>query len=115
MIDHEKLTKLYYSIGEVAEMFSLSPSLIRFWETEFSKFKPKKDRRGDRRYMKKDILMLERIYILVKERGFTLEGARKELAAPSIDQKTQSNTLIINRLSALRSQLTQLKGELETK
>jgi DNA-binding transcriptional MerR regulator len=74
-----ELTKLYYTIGEVAEMFSVSTSLIRYWETEFPSLKPKKDRRGDRKFTKKDIEQLEEIYTLVKERGFTLEGAKKEI------------------------------------
>ena len=94
-------------------MFNLSPSLIRFWETEFGKFKPKKDRRGDRRYMKKDILMLERIHVLVKERGFTLEGARKELSTPPTKRNIQSTNLIINRLNTLKTQLENLKRTLK--
>jgi len=110
LIDHDKLTKLYYSIGEVSDMFDVSASLVRFWETEFPKLKPKKDRRGDRRYMKKDILMLEKIYILVKERGFTLEGARKELSSSKSDNKLE----LKKKLNNLKNRLLDLKSNLET-
>ncbi len=78
---NQELTKLYYSIGEVAEMFGVSTSLIRYWEKEFHQLRPQKNKNGDRQYKKKDIFLLEKIYTLVKERGFTLEGARKELRA----------------------------------
>jgi len=79
----KELTKLYYTIGEVSKMFDVSNSLIRYWETEFPSLKPKKDKRGDRKFKVKDIRYIERIYTLVKERGFTLEGARKELKKSS--------------------------------
>ena len=73
------LTKLYYSIGEISEMFDVSPSLLRYWETEFKNLKPQKNRKGDRKFTTKDIHEIEKIYTLVKERGFTLLGAQKEL------------------------------------
>ena len=75
----KELTKLYYTIGEVAEMFDVSKSLIRYWESEFSVLKPHKNSKGDRRFTKQNIDQLELIYHLVKERGFTLEGAKKEI------------------------------------
>ena len=71
--------KRYYSIGEVAEAFSVNTSLIRFWEKEFEVIKPKKNAKGDRRFTPEDLVQLKRIYELVKERGFTLEGAKAEL------------------------------------
>ena len=82
--EHE-IEKLYYSIGEVAQMFGVSNSLIRFWETEFTILKPRKNAKGNRLFTKKDIENLKIIYHLVKEKGFTLEGARKRLkeAKPS--------------------------------
>lgn len=73
--------KIYYAIGEVARHLGVNPSLIRFWEKEFPQLKPKKNRRGDRLYTKKDIQLLEKIYQLVKVEGYTLEGARKHLSA----------------------------------
>ncbi|MBL4706809.1 MAG: MerR family transcriptional regulator [Flavobacteriales bacterium] len=75
----DKSTKLYYSIGEVSKMFDVNASLIRFWEKEFSIIKPKKNKKGNRLFTKKDIDNLHIIYNLVKERGFTLEGAKKKM------------------------------------
>lgn len=79
MIAKESLTKLYYSIGEVAKMFDLNPSNIRFWEKEFSQLQPKKNKKGDRKFSPNDILLIQRIYQLTHEDGFTLEGAKKAL------------------------------------
>ena len=110
----QELTKLYYSIGEVAEMFDVSNSLIRYWETEFTALKPQKNRKGDRRYMVKDIRVLERIYTLVKERGFTLEGAKKEMKGKSVAKtKAQPNTQLKNKLQQLLDRLTALRNELD--
>jgi len=110
LIKPSELTKLYYSIGEVADMFSVSPSLVRFWETEFPSFKPKKDRRGDRRYKKNDILELEKIYKLVKVRGFTLEGARNEIRTPT---QAIDNEEVVNRLKQIKDRLIQLRKSLD--
>ena len=68
--------KLYYSIGEVAKAFDVNTSLIRFWEKEFPILKPKKNKKGNRFFSQEDIKNLKLIYHLVKERGYTLEGAR---------------------------------------
>jgi DNA-binding transcriptional MerR regulator len=104
-----ELTKLYYSIGEVAEMFNVSASLIRYWESEFTMLRPKKNRKGDRQFTKKDIDYLERIYTLVKERGFTLDGAKKELRS----RKTPLNKkALINKLNTLRSKIEDLHNSL---
>ncbi|MBP6090427.1 MAG: MerR family transcriptional regulator [Crocinitomicaceae bacterium] len=73
------LTKLYYSIGEVADFFSVNPSLIRFWEKEFNLIQPKKSKKGNRMFTPKDIETFNKIYHLVKVKGYTLEGARKIL------------------------------------
>lgn len=78
-INKQELTKLYYSIGEVSKMFDVSKSLIRFWESEFDLLKPHKNSKGDRRFTQQNIGQFQMIYDLVKERGFTLEGAKKEL------------------------------------
>lgn len=72
-------TKLYYSISEISEQFDVSKSLIRFWETEFSILNPRKNTKGERRFTKKDIEDFKIIYHLVKEKGFTLDGAKKEI------------------------------------
>jgi len=76
-----QLTKLYYSIGEVADMFDVNASLIRFWEKEFTIIKPKKNKKGNRLFTPKDILNFNKIYNLVKEQGYTLEGAKLALKA----------------------------------
>ena len=68
--------KRYYSIGEVASKFNVNPSLIRFWEQEFKILNPKKNSRGIRKFTKKDINNLSKIYFLLKKRGYTIQGAR---------------------------------------
>jgi len=75
----KEIQKQYYSIGEVAKMFDVSTSLIRFWEGQFSILKPKKNRKGNRLFTRKDIDNLHVIYHLLKEKGYTLEGAKKKL------------------------------------
>ena len=79
MLNTDKNLKLYYSIGEVAEMFGVNESLLRFWEREFPQLNPKKAGRGIRQYRKEDIETLKLIYYLVKERGMTLPGARQRM------------------------------------
>src|SRR5687767_15538388 len=75
----KEIEKLYYSIGEVAEIFNVAPSLIRFWESEFDIIKPKKNRKGNRQFTKEDIDNVRTIFHLVKEKGFTLQGAKEML------------------------------------
>ena len=71
--------KLFYTIGETAKMFNVNVSLIRFWEKEFSVLKPKKNKKGNRLFTPKDIKNIEIIHHLLKERGFTITGAKKKL------------------------------------
>lgn len=104
----QELTKLYYTIGEVSELFGVSASLLRYWESEFSILKPQKNRKGDRRYIKKDIHQIERIYTLVKERGFTLEGAKKELKKKPVDTQIPNNKVILDKLLDIRKKLKDL-------
>ncbi len=106
----QDLTKLYYSIGEVAEMFDVSNSLIRYWETEFNVLKPSKNKKGDRRFMVKDIRTLEKIYSLVKERGFTLEGAKKELKKKPKSNNTEQ---IVARLKKTKQKLENILNSLD--
>lgn len=75
------ITKLYYSISEVAEMLDVEPHVLRYWESEFRDLSPKKNRAGRRIYRKSDIHTLEKIRFLLKERKYTIEGARQVLAA----------------------------------
>lgn len=103
--------KLYYSIGEVAEAFNVNTSLIRFWEKEFDVIKPKKNAKGNRKFTKDDIKNLELIFHLVKERGFTLEGAKIHLREEK-SRKTLTNFEIIRKLEHIKSTLINLKKEL---
>lgn len=106
-----EIEKLYYSIGEVAEMFGVSKSLIRFWETEFEILKPRKSSKGNRLFTKKDIDNLKVIYHLVKEKGFTLDGARRKLkeAEPA---KLESNVDVLEKLKAIKLFLVDLNKQL---
>ena len=102
--------KRYYSIGEVAKAFDVNTSLIRFWEKEFDVLKPKKNAKGNRKFTPSDIKNLKFIYHLVKERGFTLEGAKTHLK----EEKKQSlnNFEIISKLEDIKSQLVKIKNQL---
>lgn len=102
--------KLYYSIGEVADAFNVNTSLIRFWEKEFDILKPKKNAKGNRKFTPEDIKNLELIYHLVKERGFTLEGAKIHLKEQK--QETLDSFDIIRKLEAIKGQLLKIKEHL---
>jgi DNA-binding transcriptional MerR regulator len=102
--------KLFYKIGEVAEMFGVNVSLIRFWEKEFNILKPKKNNKGNRLFTKKDVDNLTIIYHLVKERGFTLEGAKQKLKENKND--TIDNIEIVTHLKDIREFLVKLREEL---
>ena len=104
---NKTIEKLYYSIGEVAKKLNVNVSLIRFWEKEFEILKPKKNKKGNRMFTVKDYDNLKIIYHLVKERGFTLEGAKKKLKENKED--TTDNFEIISRLKEIRSFLVELK------
>ena len=92
-------------------MFGVSNSLIRYWETEFKVLKPSKNKKGDRRFMVKDIRTLEKIYTLVKERGFTLEGAKKELKSKS---KPNNSEEVVAKLKKTKSKLEDLIKNLDS-
>ena len=102
--------KRYYGIGEVARAFGVNTSLIRFWEKEFDALKPKKNAKGNRKFTPQDIKNLQLIYHLVKERGFTLEGAKTHLKEDK--QKTLSNFEIIQKLERVKSELVKIKDQL---
>ena len=104
------IEKLYYSIGEVAEMFEVNVSLLRFWEKEFDILKPKKNKKGTRMFTVKDLDNLKIIYHLVKEMGFTLGGAKKKMKDNKSD--TINNIEIVNRLKDIRQFLVELRDEL---
>ncbi len=102
--------KRYYSISEVAKMFNVSSSLIRFWETEFDFLKPSKNSKGNRRFTKNNIDQFKIIYHLVKVKGFTLKGAKKEIKEQKEHLMQKEKTL--ERMKKLRFFLDELKAEL---
>lgn len=102
--------KRYYKIGEVAKAFSVNTSLIRFWEKEFDVIKPKKNAKGNRMFTPEDITNFKLIYHLVKERGFTLEGAKQKLKENPEDVSNKQE--IINRLEFVKAALIKIKNQL---
>lgn len=102
--------KRYYSISEVADMFEISKSQIRFWEGEFDILKPHKNSKGERRFTKDNIAQLKKIYHLVKERGFTLDGAKKEIKRQKNANKEK--LAVVEKLQDLKEFLTNLKSEI---
>ena len=102
--------KRYYSIGELAKAFDVNTSLIRFWDKEFDILKPKKNAKGNRMFTPEDVKNLQLIYHLVKERGFTLEGAKTHLKEGQ--KKTMDKFEIINKLEGIKAQLLSIKREL---
>src|SRR5699024_6172442 len=102
--------KMYYGIGEVAKAFGVNTSLIRFWEKEFDAIKPKKNAKGNRKITKEDIKNLQLIFHLVKERGFTLEGAKTHLKENR--KETLDNFAIIRKLETIKAELKKLKNQL---
>ena len=113
MIDPSTLTKLYYTIGEVADMFDVNTSLIRFWEKEFGFVQPKKNKKGNRMFTPKDIANFNKIYQLVKLEGYTLDGAKKALKQKDVVLESHNASLpkdeLIERLEQIKSHLIQLK------
>jgi DNA-binding transcriptional MerR regulator len=106
----QKVEKLFYTIGEVAEMFKVNTSLIRFWEREFDIIKPKKNKKGNRLFTREDIDNFHIIYHLVKERGMTLKGAQKKLKDNRED--TINNLEVIKSLNNIRKMLLDIKEEM---
>ena len=104
--------KLYYSIGEVAKAFNVNTSLIRFWEKEFEILKPQKNKGGKRKFTLEDIKNLQRIYHLVKERGFTIEGANARLREKK--QKDNATWEIIRKLEGVKYTLVKMRDELSS-
>jgi len=107
----KEIEKLYYSIGEVAEIFNVAPSLIRCWESEFDIIKPKKNRKGNRQFTKEDIENVRTIYHLVKEKGFTLQGAKEMLRNDST--AVRDNIALIDSLKNVRKFLVELRDKLQ--
>jgi len=106
----KKVEKLYYSIGEVAQLFKVNTSLIRFWEKEFDIIKPKKNKKGNRFFTAQDIDNIQLIFHLVKERGLTLSGAKKKLKDNRDD--TNNNHEVVKTLTQIRGMLLEIKESL---
>lgn len=102
--------KRYYKIGEVAKAFHVNTSLVRFWEKEFDIIKPKKNAKGNRLFTKEDIKNLKLIFNLVKERGFTLDGAKQKLKENP--ESIITNYEIISRLESVKAELIKIKNQL---
>jgi DNA-binding transcriptional MerR regulator len=109
----KEIEKKYYSIGEVAQMFKVAPSLIRYWEGEFNIIKPKKDKKGNRRFTNEDIKNIKYIYQLVKVKGFTLQGAQEVIKKDqnvAIDKPS-----MIHKLEELKDFLIEIRESLHAK
>lgn len=106
----KETVKLYYSIGEVAEILAVNTSLIRFWEKEFPILKPKKNKKGNRQFTIDDLENLKMIYHLVKERGFTLQGANEKLKGGKASAKKEVE--MVNSLQKVKDFLLEIKKEL---
>ncbi len=105
--------KLFYSMGEVAEMFDVNQSLIRHWEKQFDVLRPKRNKKGNRLFAPQDVENLKLIYHLVKERGMTLEGARKALRRHRTDSAVPRDAELMERLQRIRSLLVEVREQLK--
>lgn len=103
--------KLFYSIGEVADMFDVNTSLIRFWEKEFDVITPSKNKKGNRLFTKKDIENFKLIFHFVKEKGYTLQGAKDKLKG-GLKESDQVKVEVIDKLKNIREQLLKIKSSL---
>jgi DNA-binding transcriptional MerR regulator len=102
--------RIYYTIGEVAGMFNVNTSLIRFWEKEFDIIRPHKNKKGNRLFTPKDVDNFHLIYHLVKERGYTLQGARTKLKENP--EKLEREFELVKTLDKLKAFLEALKKNL---
>ena len=105
--------KLFYSMGEVAEMFDVNTSLIRHWESQFSVIRPKRNKKGNRLFSPEDVENLKMIYHLVKERGMTLEGAKKALRKAPSESGVDRDAELMERLQRIRALLVEVREDLK--
>lgn len=103
-----EISKKYHTIGEVAEKLEVNTSLIRFWESEFDILNPKKNKKGLRKYTEKDIRILEKIYFLLKEEGFTIEGAKKAFKR----KKDLKNKSFQSQLENIKNKLIEIRKKI---
>ncbi len=107
----QKVERLFYSIGEVAEMFGVNTSLIRFWEKEFDIIKPHKNKKGNRMFTPQDVENFHLIFHLVKEKGMTLKGAQKKLKENHDD--TVNNFEVVSKLKDIRELLVEIRDNID--
>ena len=100
--------KRYFSIGEVASKFNVNPSLIRFWEQEFKLLNPKKNSRGNRKFTNTDIENINKIYFLLKEKGYTIQGAKDYIR----NEKTSKKLDIVSKLKQIKDKLIEIRDQL---
>lgn len=110
MSELEKIEKQYYSIGEVSKILNVNASLLRFWEKEFDILSPRKNKKGNRIFSREDVEILKNIYYLVKERRFTLDGAKQKLKEGKTEVETHRKT--VETLQNLKGFLQDLKDSL---
>ena len=103
-------SKRYYTIGEIAKAFNVNTSLLRFWEKEFKEIQPKKKQGGARKYTPEDIIIIEKIYFLLKQKGLTIEGAKKQLKIKS--SVNEGHHMIIQKLENIKANLELIKEKL---
>jgi DNA-binding transcriptional MerR regulator len=106
-----KIEKIFYSIGEVADIIGENQSLIRYWENHFEALKPHKNKKGTRLFTKEDIETIKLIHHLVKERGMTIKGAQQKLKDNR--EETFNNFEIVRRLQDVRQQLLEIRDEMQ--
>lgn len=105
--------KLFYTMGEVSELFDVKPSLLRYWEEQFPTLKPKRNKKGNRLYSPQDVEQLKTIYHLVKERGMTIEGAKKALREQRKEGTVARNAALMERLQRIRALLVEVREDLK--
>lgn len=104
---------MFYSMGEVSEMFDVKPSLLRFWEGEFDILKPKRNKKGNRLFTPADVENLKLIYHLVKERGMTLEGAKRAMKRNRRGSGLSRDAELLERLQKIRAELAEVRDGLK--
>ncbi|MCE3258614.1 MAG: MerR family transcriptional regulator [Bacteroidetes bacterium] len=112
--EKEETQKLFYTIGEVSEMFELNASTLRFWEKEFDFLRPSKNKKGNRTFTQKDIDNIARIVDLVKQKGFTIQGAKEQLkgGSASTARSSGNNAEVIAKLEKIKDKLIDLGDQL---
>jgi DNA-binding transcriptional MerR regulator len=109
----ETTDKLFYSISEVSDMFELNASTLRFWEKEFEFLRPQKNKKGNRLFTQKDIDAIAKIVELVKQKGFTIQGAKEQLKSGELSTASPANTaMVIAKLQEIRDKLSEIRDQL---